>query len=406
MSGDLLGGGSGRGGGSPQHAAAAGGLLRLTGSKSHTAWMFPCDRTLPGEPLGDWPLRLVQSKAAGRYLTASRDLQAGELVCMEDPFVQTVHDALQDAVCHQCYALIDPGGVLFDGAPLERQTAGSKTGNPETCRACAQVRYCSATCARAGAAAHAAECEVLQAIAASGNERMKSGVRGLRLFIRLVRRAAREPEAFAHVEALAEHYTGAPAERRRFLEGVAAQINKLVPPEARMEPTRLAQLVSRVHTNLHAIADMAGVQYGSGLYPRYGHLINHSCDPNAAVSFHGATWRLHVTRPVRAGEEVSISCARRRPGASNYTACPSPMPLRHRFPTSLIIQPSRSLTLKAECYLCSDRPSRRYRALRWPCRAPGSTSSQEELRVQVHTLRTAAAGGRNARWVGVPSKRM
>lgn len=298
--------------------AAAGGLLRLTGSRGQTAWLFATseNQILPGEKLDDWPLRLVHSKAAGRYLTASRDLQAGELVCMEEPFVQTVHDALQHVVCHQCYGLIDPGGVLFDGAPLE-QTSVSKMGNPQTCNLCAQVRYCSPTCARAGAAAHAAECEVLQAIAASGNERMKSGVRGLRLFIRLVRRAASEPESFAHVEALAEHYSEAPAERRRFFEGVAAQIIKLVPPEARMEPARLARLVSRVHTNLHAIADMAGVQYGSGLYPRYGHLLNHSCVPNAAVSFHGATWRLHVTRQVRAGEEVSISCTRKRP--SNYS---------------------------------------------------------------------------------------
>ena len=47
---------------------------------------------------------------------------------------------------------------------------------------------------------------------------------------------------------LAEHYSDAPPERKRFLEGMAAQINKLVPPECRMDAVRLAKLVSRAHT--------------------------------------------------------------------------------------------------------------------------------------------------------------
>lgn len=50
--------------------------------------------------------------------------------------------------------------------------------------------YCSAACAESGAAHHTAECGVLAAVRARGDARLLSGVRGLRLFLRLLHRAA------------------------------------------------------------------------------------------------------------------------------------------------------------------------------------------------------------------------
>lgn len=205
---------------------------------------------------------------------------------------------LQSTICHNCFHLLHSVPTV------------------KTCRACAQVRYCSDACCKAGAAVHETECGVLQAVAASSNPALKKGVRGLRLFVRLVHRAAAQPCEFSEVEALSEHYTDAPPERRRMLEGIAGQINRLVPPSVRMPVDRLARLVSRVHTNSHAIADMAGLQYGSGVYTRVGGYFNHSCDPSAVSSFRGRTWRLHMMRAVKRGEEVSISCA--------YRAMPRP----------------------------------------------------------------------------------
>ena len=269
---------------------------RRDASTGKSQWVFSVPKQpaqLEGKPIDGWPLLLRESSDRGRYVVASRDLRLGELVCAEEPFVHTVHDDLQSTICHNCFSLL----------PAEASAV-------ETCRKCSQVRYCSASCARDGAAVHATECEVLQAVAASDNAALKKGVRGLRLFLRLVHRAAAEPRAFADVEALSEHYTSASAERRRMLEGIAAQINRLVPPAVRMPLDRLARLVSRVHTNSHAIADMAGLQYGSGVYPAVGSYFNHSCEPSAVSSFRGKTWRLHMIRPVRRGEEVSISCMR------------------------------------------------------------------------------------------------
>jgi hypothetical protein len=262
------------------------GLLALQRAGRGSEWRF----SQPNQ-IGPWPLLLREDVHRGRYVVAKDDLEAGALLCSEEPFVQCVHDALQDEVCHVCYGLLR-----------------SAKGTMSQCTSCGQVRYCSPACAQEGKAAHAAECGVLCAIAANSNETLKRGVRGLRLFIRLVHRAHAEPEAFAAAEAaLSEHYSTASPERRRFMEQMAMQINKMVPAEVRMESGRLARLVSRVHTNLHAVSDMAGVQYGSALYPSVGMLFNHSCDPSASSSFLGRTWRLHALKPIAKGEEVSIA---------------------------------------------------------------------------------------------------
>ena len=140
------------------------------------------------QPVADWPLLLLQS--ASRCVVASRDVAAGELVFADEPFAQTVHDRWQDTVCHVCYTLL-------------AQT-------PEAVRRCAeceQVVYCGAGCEARGAADHEAECDVLAAVRARGDSQLLGGVRGLRLFIRLLHRAAAEPEAFAaRVERMSEQY--------------------------------------------------------------------------------------------------------------------------------------------------------------------------------------------------------
>ena len=261
--------------------SAASGLLLL----DNGTWKFA---ELPGKPLPNWPaLRVVNHPKRGRYLIAARPLKAGECILKEEPFVQTVHDDLQDAVCHYCYSVLP------------------RSGAPSPCADCGQIRFCSKECAMACAPIHAIECGLLTQI--RGNATARKGVRGLRLFVRLLYQCATDAAGFARVEELEEHYSDAPPERKRFFDGMSAQINKIVHESLRIEPRRLAKLVSRVHTNLHAVADMAGVQYGSALYPRYGSLLNHSCDPSAAVSFHGRTWRLHMLRETPAGSEVAIA---------------------------------------------------------------------------------------------------
>lgn len=265
---------------------AATGLLRREGGR----WVFTDARPKAANlgRIATWPLNLMEEHGTGRFVVAARDISAGELLFTEEPFVQTVHDRCERSVCHVCYS------------PLAAVAQRS-------CQSCGQVRYCSQSCSEAGAAAHDAECGVLSAIAESGNGAMQSGVRGLRLFMRLLHRAADEPAAFAAVEAMRGQYDDETPERQRFWEGMAGSINRFVPPAVRLEPGRLARLASRVHANLYAVGDVGGVQFGSGLYAQAGSFFNHSCSPSAAVSFSGRMWRLHALRAISRGEEVCVS---------------------------------------------------------------------------------------------------
>lgn len=258
----------------------------------------------------------MEDPCFGRYAVAAKDLPAGTLVFSEEPFVQTVHDRFDTRLCHVCYCELAPAAT-----------------NKHVCRDCGTVRYCSLACMRRGLAAHEAECGVLSMIAASGNTAMQRGVRGLRLFIRLLHRAAADPAAFKEVEQMQDHYDEEQEEvlspwsslihlgclrrtsvrvpydtqRRAFWDQMAVNINRFVPPEVRMEPSRLARLANAVHTNLYGVCDMGGVQFGSGLYAFAGAHFNHCCAPTAVVSFLGRTWRLHTLKAVSKGEEIAVS---------------------------------------------------------------------------------------------------
>ena len=135
--------------------SAASGLLLL----DNGTWKFA---ELPGKPLPNWPaLRVVNHPKRGRYLIAARPLKAGECVLKEEPFVQTVHDDLQDTVCHYCYSVLP------------------RSGAPSPCADCGH-RFCSRVCNRVRTD-HAIECGLLTQI--RGNATARKGVRGLRLFV-------------------------------------------------------------------------------------------------------------------------------------------------------------------------------------------------------------------------------
>ena len=157
------------------------GLVRHSGGR----WRFT--DALPGTPLGTWPLRMVEDPAKGRYLVAAQDLAAGQCICTEDPFVQTVHDDLQETVCHCCYG----------------QLAVAAAASP--CASCGMIRYCS--------------CSVLRPLRACAVDAVLVAWQEIRccaracvgcLFVRLVHQCYVDPDGLACVEKLAEHYTGAP----------------------------------------------------------------------------------------------------------------------------------------------------------------------------------------------------
>lgn len=264
-------------------------LLALEHTPHGSRWSFVSASDLAGVPLGSWPLHVKEDAGPrGRFVVAARAIPAGELIFEDEPIVHTVHDSCRDSICHWCYRTL------------------SEIGKGHACEECGQVRACSAECAALLARVHVSECSVLSAIRAKGNAALLSGVRGLVLFVRLLHRIHAEPACVDELEALVEHYSDASAERRAFLDTMAAKVNRFVPPEVRMAAGRLARIISRVHSNLFALSDLAGSQLGSGLFAR-GSRFNHSCAPSAAASFAGRTMRLHALRALCPGEEVSIA---------------------------------------------------------------------------------------------------
>lgn len=218
------------------------------------------------------PLRIVSDAALGRHAVAARAVTAGELVFSDEPFAQTVHENFADIVCHCCYA------------PLPQTSRSRQIG----CNACRGVLYCSKECAASFAATHAGECALLCDVGVSsvGNN--------LRLYLRMAHRGKADPSDLAEVERMHEHYDDCGKERQRTLDAQAEAVNRFLPESARLDRTRVARLIDRVHTNAFAVVgDPAGSACGTALYARAGSLFNHSCSPSYAPA------RLQLMRHTR-----------------------------------------------------------------------------------------------------------
>ena len=247
------------------------------------------------QSIGDWPIASRVHPALGRHVIATRSLAAGELVFTDLPAAQTVHDAFVECVCHTCFAPVDGAGPSATTRTRTRRAHGR-------CQKCNGVQFCSdPACAEALADAHASECELLQDVGVAGTS-------NLRLFVRLCHLARSAPTRFGKIETMDEHYDDCTDARRQKLDAQAEGINRMLPRSVRMDTSRVARLIDRVHTNAFAIVSGPdGAAAGTGLYVRAGSLFNHSCAPSAAVSFLGRTLRIHVTRALAAGEQVTIS---------------------------------------------------------------------------------------------------
>ena len=203
--------------------------------------------------------------ARGRHLRARRALREGDVVMTCDPLVCAVHDRHAERACAFCYRDVDGGGVR--------------------CDACDAALYCGRRC-RAADTSHVGECALARR--AKTDPRLSSATRGLRLFLRLLYVRATAPGLFDAVKALDSPFRDVSAEKRATYVGMANAVNSMLPPgPARMDVDALAEVMSKVHVNSHGVVDAAGRALGTGVYPPAA-LFNHSCAPNAVVSFGGA----------------------------------------------------------------------------------------------------------------------
>lgn len=87
----------------------------------------------------------------------------------------------------------------------------------------------------------------------------------------------------------------------KYIENASLDASKLY------SPRDVAHLLAALSLNGHTIANAELKSLGTGLYTQFGAYINHSCTPNAAVSFDGSILVIRSLRPIQKGEEVTIS---------------------------------------------------------------------------------------------------
>lgn len=242
--------------------------------------------------------------AADRGAAAARDIEAGELVCVEEPFAWVPGGDAAGAVCHACASVLGEA-------------------RPEGCAACEMAVYCSAGCRERHSEVHAAECALLKALPGIAAE---SGASAdlVRIAARVAVRGAvpgggaeRAGRAFrasmADVREMASHVEEQDEERTESMRMAAAMALPLLPLAVRSS-TRAADLVtlmSVVNSNAHTVCpDTAPEQaLGVGLYP-LSSVFNHSCEPNVVFVTEGgggARLAYRAIRDIAAGEELCVN---------------------------------------------------------------------------------------------------
>ena len=274
---------------------AAPSSTRSPGGESPPAMALPVrwqedETSARGMSFADNPrLYLADRPGKGRHLRARCALHEGDLLHEGDALVAAVHDRHVDTTCTFCFRRI-----------------ATKRARREAvrCGSCGGALYCGARC-RQEDESHVGECALVRR--AATDPRLQSATRGLRLFLRLLFVRASRADLFEAVEDLQSHFDDMSADRQANMLGMARAVNSLLPPPAQMPEMALAEVMSKVHTNLHGVVDAAGRALGSGLYPAAS-MFNHSCHPNAVVSFGpGRRLRVRAIAPIAEGEEVCIA---------------------------------------------------------------------------------------------------
>ena len=158
-----------------------------------------------------------------------------------------VHDRHADTTCTCCF---------------RRITKKQKRQSAVTCGSCGGgTLYCGAEC-RERDGCHVGECALVRR--AATDPRLQKATRGLRLFLRLMFLRASQPERFESLEALQSHFDDLSPQQQANMRGMAKAVNSLLPPPAQMPEKALAEVMSKVHTNLHGVVDAAGRALGRG----------------------------------------------------------------------------------------------------------------------------------------------
>ncbi|OWZ16144.1 hypothetical protein PHMEG_00010103 [Phytophthora megakarya] len=213
----------------------------------------------------------------GRRVETQTDVAAGELVLRASASAAVLLPELWSSHCHKCFS-------------------------PDTrlshCGRCHTALYCSKKCQQTDWKDHRKECKGLAQLAQLGLR--SDQVADVLLLGRVLRCEGNEglqPMELVWYEEDVE-------DQELLLLAALAQKISLVDQSYSMD--EMVRMLSRFRNNNFSICDELLLELGAGCFP-LGAMVNHSCDPNCAVTFVPKTldMELRAMKPIMSGEEIT-----------------------------------------------------------------------------------------------------
>jgi SET and MYND domain-containing protein len=244
------------------------------------------------ELITESPVQCISEKGKGRYLVATRDLAAGEIVMSSIPYTTTVSKSFVSKVCHNCFK--------EDVKKL-----------PHQCQYCKEVFFCSENCKKKATMHEGAECDSLRRIKMQNNGTKFSSdeLSDIRTVICTLARRHSDPASNYHnIDKLV---CNRPTDKlsAKYLTAMAKFVVKIMDEDVLSGITDedIIDLICKIRCNAFGLWNKQQKCFGTALSPPSS-FFNHSCMPNCARSVTNSNHvQVRTIHPVKSGQELCIS---------------------------------------------------------------------------------------------------